>query len=227
MAKTAADEVGDAGPLVTISVGIGAFPADGRSKDDLVKVADVRLYLAKPSHRATDRSGPPSRDAYLAALNETAVALMNRLDPTELLETIVAARGGSWSGRRTATSTSSIRSADELVMRLGIGIQSDYIGYRLPRGAGVAGTVWATGRPLVVADYDDLPTRDPGLPVGLVGSVVGIPLISEGAVLGVLGLASGDLDLTFGEREVDVLAALRRARGARPRQRPPARECAP
>ena len=204
VAKTAADEVGDAGPFVTISVGIGAFPADGRSKDALVKVADVRLYLGKPSHRATDPKRAALADAYLAALNETAVALMNRLDPTELLGTIVQ-RAADLVGTPHGYLYLVDPLADELVMRLGIGIQSDYIGYRLPRGAGVAGTVWATGRPLVVADYDALPTRDPSLPVGLVGSVVGIPLVSEGAVLGVLGLASGDLDLTFGEREVDVL----------------------
>ena len=143
-------------------------------------------------------------DAYLAALNETAVALMNRQDPTELLGTIVQ-RAADLVGTPHGYLYLVDPLTDELVMRLGIGLQSDYIGYRLTRGAGVAGTVWATGKPLVVADYDALPTRDPGLPVGMVGAVVGIPLISDGIVRGVLGLASGDLELTFGEREVDVL----------------------
>ncbi len=195
---------GAAGPKVTISVGIAAFPADGRSKDALVKVADVRLYLGKPSNRATDPRRAALADAYLAALNETAVALMDRQDPTELLGTIVK-RAADLVGTPHGYLYLVDPLTDELVMRLGIGFQSDYLGYRLTRGAGVAGIVWATGKPLVVADYDALPTRDPGLPVGVVGSVVGIPLISDGAVLGVLGLATGDLELTFGEREVDVL----------------------
>ena len=151
---------------------------------------------------------------------------MNRLDPTELLGTIVQ-RAADLVGTPHGYLYLVDPLADELVMRLGIGIQSDYIGYRLPRGAGVAGTVWATGRPLVVADYDALPTRDPSLPVGLVGSVVGIPLVSDGDGPGRpragVGRPRPDLRRARGRRA----AALRRARGARARQRPSARERAP
>ena len=90
-------------------------------------------------------------------------------------------------------------------MRVGTGLYADYVGHRLARGLGVSGVVWQTGEPLVVNDYDALPTRDPGFPMGLLGSVVGIPLASGSTVMGVLGLASGEHPIAFGVRQVDVL----------------------
>ena len=129
---------------------------------------------------------------------------MDRLDPTELLGTIVH-RAGDLVG----TSHGFVYLVDtvqgDLVMEVGTGLYADYIGHRLARGMGVSGAVWNTRESLVASDYDAMPTRDPNLPSGLLGAVVGIPLISGDEVRGVLGLASGDLDVTFGEREVEVL----------------------
>ena len=50
--------------------------------------ADQALYLAKPSSQA-DGAETARADPYLAALDETAIALMNRHDPEDLLETIM------------------------------------------------------------------------------------------------------------------------------------------
>jgi diguanylate cyclase (GGDEF)-like protein/PAS domain S-box-containing protein len=204
VALAAAAEVGEAGPIVTISVGIAAFPADGRSKDGLVKAADVALYLAKPSRAVDDGAGAALADAYLATLDETAAALMDRLDPTDLLGTIVQ-RAGDLVGTGHGFVYLVDPATDDLVMRLGTGLYAGYVGHRLARGMGVSGAVWETRRPMVVANYDAMATRDPGFPTGLLGSVVGIPLASDGTVMGVLGLATGDREMEFGEREVDVL----------------------
>ena len=203
VAAAAAAEVGDGGPVVTISIGIAAFPGDGRTKDGLVKAADVALYLAKPS-RVGDGAGAVLADAYLATLDETAAALMDRLDPTDLLSTIVQ-RAGDLVGTGHGFVYLVDPAKDDLVMRLGTGLYADYVGHRLARGLGVSGVVWETGRSLVVADYDALATRDPGFPTGLLGSVVGIPLASGDEVMGVLGLATGNSGMHFGDREVDVL----------------------
>ena len=204
VATAAAAEVGEDGPVVTISIGIAAFPADGRTKDGLVKAADVALYLAKPSRGVDDGAGAVLADAYLATLNETAAALMDRQDPTELLGTIVQ-RAGDLVGTGHGYVYLVDPEAGDLVMHLGTGLYADYVGHRLARGLGVSGAVWETGRPLVVANYDEMTTRDPGMPTGRLGSVVGIPLASGGEVMGVLGLATGEHTMTFGEREVDVL----------------------
>ncbi len=203
VAETAAAEAGGAGPAVTISVGIATFPADGRVKDALVKAADVDLYRVKPVHPDAGRHGDVTADAYLTALNETAVALMDRIDPAELLGTIVR-RAADLVGTPHGYVYVVDHDDDRLVMRAASGMFVDSIGYQLTRGLGVGGAVWETGALVVVPDYDAMPTRDPNRALGM-GSVIGIPLISDGQVMGVLGLASGELELSFGAREIEVL----------------------
>jgi diguanylate cyclase (GGDEF)-like protein/PAS domain S-box-containing protein len=204
VADAAAAVTAGAGPAVTISVGIATFPGDGRAKDALVRAADADLYRVKPTHADGGRTASVPADAYLAALNETAVALMDRLDPTELLATIVQ-RAADLVGTPHGFVYLVDEPADELVMRVGTGLYSDFVDYRVGRGTGIAGTVWATGRPSVADDYDALPSRDPIVPLGLIGAAVGIPLASDGSVMGVLGLASGSTGVTFGEQQVEVL----------------------
>ncbi len=204
VAEAAVVETAGGGPVVTISVGIATFPGDGRSKDALVRAADTDLYLVKPTHHGAGRATGMPGDAYLAALNETAVALMDRLDPTELLRTIVQ-RAADLVGTAHGFVYLVDPNTDELVMRVGTGLYADYVDYRVGRGNGVAGTVWATGQPVAIDDYDALATRDPIVPIGLIGAAVGIPLITDGMVMGVLGLASGSATATFGEPQVEVL----------------------
>jgi diguanylate cyclase (GGDEF)-like protein/PAS domain S-box-containing protein len=205
VAEASEGGAGRPGPAVTISIGVATFPHDGRTKDALVRAADVNLYQTKPS-RARTPDGPEHglADAYLAALNETAVALMDRLDPTDLLATIVH-RAGDLVGTPHGFVYLVDADAGDLVMEVGTGLYADYIGHRLARGMGVSGAVWDTRAPMVAPDYDALPSRDPGFPTGLLGAVVGIPLVSDDALRGVLGLASGELEVTFGPRQVEVL----------------------
>ncbi len=204
VAEAAAEETAGTGPVVTISVGIATFPGDGRTKDALVRAADAELYRVKPNHPDVGRTPGVPGDAYLAALNETAVALMDRLDATELLATIVR-RAADLVGTPHGFVYLVDPIADELVMRVGTGLYGDYVDYRVGRGVGVAGTVWATARPFVVDDYDLLAVRDPVVTIGTIGAAVGIPLLSDGTIMGVLGLASGSTGVTFGEQQVEVL----------------------
>jgi diguanylate cyclase (GGDEF)-like protein/excisionase family DNA binding protein len=192
------------GPRVTVSAGIACYPADGRTKDDLVRAADEALYLAKPTaSRLRDEMGQ-ARDPYLSALDETAMALLERLESTELLETIMN-RAAALLG----TPHGYIYLADEadrvLVGRVGIGLFTRYVGYRLPFDSGVGGAVYQSGQPLVIGDYDTFAGRVDDFPLGAMGSVLGVPLISGAKVVGVIGLASGSGDRVFGEREVTAM----------------------
>ena len=149
---------GGIGPAVTISVGIATFPADGRVKDVLVKAADVDLYRVKPTHPDAGRRGDVTADAYLTALNETAVALMDRIDPTELLGTIVR-RAADLVGSPHGYVYVVDQDHDRLVMQAACGMFVEDLGYHLDRGVGVGGTVWETGALVVVPDYDAMPSR--------------------------------------------------------------------
>ena len=51
--------------------------------------ADRALYLAKPSRRARLANQDPTRDLYLAAVDQTTLKLLERLEPSELLAEIV------------------------------------------------------------------------------------------------------------------------------------------
>jgi diguanylate cyclase (GGDEF)-like protein/PAS domain S-box-containing protein/excisionase family DNA binding protein len=193
------------GPAVGVSVGASCFPEDGRTKDELVAAADAALYLAKPSGRGDGTVAGEAGGSYLQALNDTALALMDRLDPTELLEAIIH-RATALMG--TSDGFIYVVEPDEsaIVVRVGIGLFGAFIGYRMQRGEGVSGTVWETGEPMTVDDYDAFSGRSVGLPTDhRFGAIAAVPLTAAGAVVGVLGLASGALDRRFGERELTVL----------------------
>jgi diguanylate cyclase (GGDEF)-like protein/PAS domain S-box-containing protein len=204
--RRAVDAAAPAGqePRVGISVGAACFPADGRTKDELVVAADRALYLLKPSRSGADPAVDQARDAYLSALNETALALMDRLDPTELLQTIVQRAAGLMG---TPNGFLYVVKADDsaLVVRVGTGFFKELVGYRTERGQGVSGTVWETGQPMTVDDYDGFSGRKPDLPTGRFGAIVAVPLTAEGRVVGVIGLASGSPERTFRDDEVAVL----------------------
>ena len=190
------------GPKVTITVGVSCYPEDGVSKDALVCAADEALYLVKPSSRPHNETLAAS-DSYLSALDETALALMERPDPTSVLETIMV-RAANLLG--TPHGYIYLVDDDEsLVVRVGIGQFEDYMGYRLPADTGVAGTVFRTGKPFAVDDYDAFIGRAQDLPREAFGAVVGVPLTSGSNVVGVIGLASGDSARTFGAREIAAL----------------------
>jgi diguanylate cyclase (GGDEF)-like protein len=193
------------GPHVTISVGVACYPDDGRTKDALVGVADRALYLAKPV--SPSGSGhEPQADPYLRALGETALSLLDRHDPTVLLETIMT-RATSLLGTPHCYIYLVEPGDEELVVRFGKGLFGEYVGHRMPVSDGLAGQVFRTAAPVAVDHYDSWTGRSGSIPVGSVGAVVGVPLMSAGRVIGVLGLASGEIQRDWGQREIDALTS--------------------
>ena len=191
------------GPRVTISAGVACYPDDGQAKDELVSAADQSLYLAKPSKRSDESDA--RRDPYLAALDETAIALMNRRDAEDLLETIIT-RAAALLG--TAHGFIYLVEPDprHLVVRHGIGLFADFLGYRLSIDDGLSGKVFREGRPVAVDDYDAFTHRAGDLPSRTFGAVVGVPLTSGGRTVGVIGLASASGERSFGAREIGALS---------------------
>jgi diguanylate cyclase (GGDEF)-like protein/excisionase family DNA binding protein len=191
------------GPPVTISVGVACHPDDGRTKDALVGAADQALYLAKPSSRVND-GALAARDGYLHALDETAIALMERLDWKTLLETVMT-RAAHLLGTPHGYIYLLDEASGDLVCHVGTGVFEAYLGYHLAPDEGVGGRVLRTGEPFAVDDYDAWPGRAARMPLATFGSVVGVPLTSGGMVTGVIGLASGDVERQFGSQEIAAL----------------------
>ncbi|MEO5703876.1 MAG: EAL domain-containing protein [Candidatus Limnocylindrales bacterium] len=185
------------GPHVTISVGLAGFPEDAADKDGLVEAADQALFLAK---------GAPfrnSHDQFVAALDETAMGLLDGLGAEELLDSILT-RAARLLGVRTGYVYLGEPDEDYLTVRAAIGVMADFVGFKLPIDQGIGGQVFRTGRPFAVDDYDNFEGRSATFQ-GLIGAAVGVPLTVSGRVVGVLGLASGTTERVFRQPEVDAL----------------------
>jgi signal transduction histidine kinase len=94
---------------------------------------------------------------------------------------------------------------DELVARAAVGIEEEVErGVRIPVGQGFAGRVAAMREPVVLDDVDDTNVVNPILREKGVKSLLGVPLVVEGATIGVLHVGT----LTrrqFAPEEIDLL----------------------
>jgi GAF domain-containing protein len=159
---------------------------------------------AEPPANLHVLSAVPDERAELAALHETALGLIERLDVGELLETIVdraAALVGTTHGYLY------VAGADEstLELRVGTGVFAPWVGNHLGMGKGLAGRVWHSGEPLVVEDYHQWHGREQTFDSVRFCAVVGVPLEAGGRVSGVVGLARDKQGESFGEAEVALL----------------------
>ena len=191
-------------PVVSVSVGIACFPDDGRSNDELIAVADRALYQVKPVDRRS-ASGAHA-DPFLQALDETAIALLDRHDQAGLLQTIVG-RASTLLGSAHAFVDLVEPDGSAIVLRHATGLFSPLLGLRLQPDDGLSAEVIRHGRPLVIDDYDEWSRRSAQIPVGVMGAVVAVPLTSGGRPIGVLGLSSTDTGRRWTDRDVDALTS--------------------
>ena len=195
----------DPRPTVTISAGVACYPDDGRTKDELVAVADRALYLVKPDH---DRLDGGVGDPYLRALDETALALLDRNDQDGLLATILD---------RASALLNTPHGFVDLVepdgsgfaLRVGTGMFAGLLGWRVGADEGLDGEILRTGEPLALEDYERWSGRSSVAPVRL-GSIIGVPLRSGGRVVGVLGLTTGETSRRWTERDIEALTSFAR-----------------
>jgi PAS domain S-box-containing protein len=94
---------------------------------------------------------------------------------------------------------------DHMVVRVAVGASAEHVGQKLRKGEGLSGRVWETGEPLAVADYASWPHRvgDTGDPIG---AALAVPMLSEGTVIGVIGVATSEPDRIFSEAEIKRLS---------------------
>jgi diguanylate cyclase (GGDEF)-like protein len=195
---------GATGPLVSISAGVACYPQDGRTKDELVSVADRAMYLVKPDRGKPDQN---LADPYLRALDETALALLDRTDQDGLLATILA-RASALLGAPHAWIDLLDADGGRFVLRVGTGLFAELQGSDMSANEGLAGAIMRTGQPFMVDDYETWSGRA-SEPAGL-GPAIGAPLRSAGVVVGILGLAAGRLARRFTDRDVEALTSFAR-----------------
>jgi two-component system sensor histidine kinase/response regulator len=146
------------------------------------------------------------QNEYLAALHETAVGLISRLDVKELLETIVV-RAGQLLNTPHGFIFLLEPGQAEMECKVGVGALSQWVGSRRRLGEGLTGRVWQTSQSLAVNDYDTWPDRTHRFEQGVLRAIMGVPLMSGPHVAGVIGLAySPESERTFGAEELELLS---------------------
>ncbi|MGB8645797.1 MAG: GAF domain-containing protein [Anaerolineae bacterium] len=141
---------------------------------------------------------------YMVALQNTTLDLSRRRDVNELLQAVVV-RAGGLVGTEHGYVFLLDPETGEMKMRVGIGVYAKLIGSQARSGTGLAGTVWQSGEPLAVNDYQHWSGRLGGAERAALHAVAGVPLKSGAQVLGVIGLAYVEAGRTFGANEVEVL----------------------
>ncbi len=145
------------------------------------------------------------QNEYLAALHDTTLGLVSRLDLQDLLETLVT-RAGQLLNTPHGFVYVLEPGASAVKCQVGTGILSATVGLRMKPGEGLAGKVWQTGEPLIVDDYDAWPGRLADFERGLIQAIAGAPLKSGAQVVGVLGIARGpESTRSFSPGEIELL----------------------
>ncbi|HEX4829559.1 MAG TPA: GAF domain-containing protein, partial [Trebonia sp.] len=152
-------------------------------------------------------SEPSARGALAGRLRDIEAvtdAALSRLDEQALLQALVERVRGVLHAD-TAAVLLLDRAARQLVATAASGIEEEVRqGVRIPLGAGFAGRVAASGEPVILDHVDRTTVRNPLLVDRGIRSLLGVPLLSGGRVIGVLHVGS----LTgrpFGQQDTELL----------------------
>ncbi|MBI5031851.1 MAG: GAF domain-containing protein [Chloroflexi bacterium] len=142
------------------------------------------------------------RNAELDTLNVTTIGLINRRNPQDVLESIVARASALM---KTTDGFLFLIDPVKQVMtlRIGIGRFTQSIGFEIQRGQGVAGSVWQTGEPLAVENYAEWEYHSPGYEWAY--AVICTPLRSRMQIVGVIGVAYTEPNRILEIEDIELL----------------------
>ena len=159
----------ETGPTVTVSAGAALYPDDATEKDDLVAVADRALYLAKPADRLRLGMDDPTRDPYLAAIDQMTLRLLERLEPASCCaRSSTAPRAWSASSAASCTCSRTTTAARSSCAASAWGCSTGSTAIACRTGPGIGWTVVRSGRPMNVNDYGAYPSPAGGLDAAVV-----------------------------------------------------------
>ncbi len=144
---------------------------------------------------------------YTDILHETALALINRLDINELLETIITR---ACEILKTPHGFIYLLEPEEdaMVVKVGLGVYQSYQGVRRKKDEPSASSaVWRSGKPLSVIDYQHWAGRanDRMINRYSIQAIICLPLMSGEQVVGLIGVGFQVQKKSFSKAEEDVM----------------------
>ncbi|HEY4457160.1 MAG TPA: SpoIIE family protein phosphatase [Pseudonocardiaceae bacterium] len=154
-----------------------------------------------PQHAEDGREDAADRLRDMAAITDTALA---RLD-TDAMTQETLTRVRELLGADTATVLVHDPSSEHLIATASAGIEQEVRqGIRIPYGHGFAGTVAANQKPMIVDHVDATTVLNPLLWEAGLHTLLGVPMVAAGQVVGVLHVGSR-AQRTFTEHDISLL----------------------
>jgi PAS domain S-box-containing protein len=141
---------------------------------------------------------------YLAALNQTALGLLNRSELQPLLESILT-RACDLLNTGHGMIDLVLPDGSALQQDVGYGVLSTYNGAQTLKNEGVTGNVWASGQQLTVQDYRTWNKSLPEFIDAGFKAVMGVPLKVGNEIIGVLAIAFVEQDRTFTQEQINLM----------------------
>ena len=165
--------------------------AENRALRARMRDLENELQHVQGTLHTDDLSSDESRAGvhdYFAALHETVLAIMRRLDLNDALETImmhVARLTGTNDGFIDLLSPD----GSQLEMKIGIGRHAQNRGSVIAANEDLSGRVCQTGVPMMVEEYRNWNGRVHSINTSDIGTVIAVPLRVQSKVIGVLGVS--------------------------------------
>ncbi|NJO06440.1 MAG: GAF domain-containing protein, partial [Chloroflexaceae bacterium] len=144
------------------------------------------------------------QNMYLSALHQTALSIINRLHVDELVETVLS-QAGMLLGTQHSFVALVAEDESHIAMHTAMGVFIRLKEYPMLPNEGLSGHVWRTGHPLVIENYDEWHSRPQSMTPFKLGTLAGVPLMVEGRVVGVIGMAYPERQTAFGQAELELL----------------------
>jgi diguanylate cyclase (GGDEF)-like protein/PAS domain S-box-containing protein len=178
--------------------------------EDVVRLRMVADVIGSILERKSAEEALRRHNEFLRTLQEITLDLVSQRDVEHLLGSILE-RAVRLAGASGGFVDLAEPGQKRLVPTVASGVMTQVARFSVSPREGLTGRVWETGRPLTVADYDSWPGRIPNYPRGVIGSIVGVPLVSVGGVTGVVALVyAPSADRTFDAEVVGRLTQLTR-----------------
>ena len=183
-------------------LGMGqAFIENGK----LVRMAGVSLDI---DQRKRSDEQFRRQTQYLEALNETALEIGKGLKSPDAILKIILKRSANLAGTSDGYIYILNDKQTELTVQVAIGVFKQYIGHSMKKGEGLAGKVWKSGKHIAVENYDSWSGRQKSFPKGVLKAAIGVPLKSEGKVIGIIALGYDKPRKVFPQDELIALNRL-------------------